>query len=357
MADHDLLLKIRGLDVSFALSRDEYVTVVDSLDLDIAAGETLGLVGESGCGKTVSALALMGLLPEHACRAGARESFFADNPFAIQAGRAKTPLARGRDIAMIFQDALTSLDPVFTIGAQMVEAIRVYKDVSKEEALGLARDALIAQGIPDADLRLQAYPHQLSGGMRQRVMIALALLHSPRLLIADEPTTALDVTIQAQILALMTRLQRERGMAMLFITHDLGVVGQVCTRTIVMYAGRVAEEGSTADILTNPLHPYSKGLIHSMPGMRVRQEGEAMPAIPGRVPSPAEFAHLTACRFAPRCALAQEICRAEQPVLRELASGRDTSPHGTGSAHSEGAPRERSAGRRRVACHFAGEGV
>ena len=347
MNTQDSLLKIRGLDVSFALSKDRYVKVVDALDLDLAPGETLGLVGESGCGKTVSALAVMGLLPELACRAEARESSFAGKPFTIRAGRAGSPRARrtdgtrrhegqggsvlrGRDIAMIFQDALTSLNPVFTIGAQMVEAIRVYKDVPKEEALRLACEALRAEGVPDAAERLAAYPHQLSGGMRQRVMIALALLHSPCLLIADEPTTALDVTIQAQILALMARLQRERGMAMLFITHDLGVVGQICARTVVMYAGRVVEKGNTADILTRPRHPYSRGLIESMPGMTARRKGEAMPAIPGRVPSPAEFSLFSGCRFAPRCASAKALCHKEPPVLRE-------------------------AGGHAVACHYAEE--
>jgi len=331
----DALLRLRGLDISFALAKGQYAKVVDALDLDIAQGETLGLVGESGCGKTVSALAIMGLLPEHACLAGARESSFGDAPFTIRAGDAASTLARGRDIAMIFQDALTSLDPVFTIGAQMAESLRVYQDISKEQALVIARDALAAQGIPDAESRLSAWPHQLSGGMRQRVMIALALLHSPRLLIADEPTTALDVTLQAQILALLGRLQRERGMAMLFITHDLGVVGQICARTMVMYAGRVAEKGYTADILRRPLHPYSRGLIDSMPALSARKPGEAMPAIPGRVPSPAEFAGLAGCRFAPRCSRAAELCRREQPELRELGALRA----------------------RHVACHYPVEGA
>jgi oligopeptide/dipeptide ABC transporter ATP-binding protein len=346
MNTQDSLLRVRGLDVSFALGKDRWVTVVDALDLDLAAGETLGLVGESGCGKTVSALAIMGLLPEHACRARARESSFAGVPFTIRVGGGApdgdaalhgAALLRGRDIAMIFQDALTSLNPVFTIGAQMVEAIRVYaprKNMPKEEALKIAREALSAQGVPDAAARLSAYPHQLSGGMRQRVMIALALLHSPRILIADEPTTALDVTIQAQILALMARLQRERGMSMLFITHDLGVVGQICARTHVMYAGRVVEKGATADILTRPLHPYSKGLIESMPGMSVCKKGEPMPAIPGRVPSPAEFSGIPGCRFAPRCVYAKERCHKEQPMLRAVSTREVACHYSEGLAQS-----------------------
>jgi oligopeptide/dipeptide ABC transporter ATP-binding protein len=319
------ILAVRGLTVSFALAKKQYVQVVDSLDITIAPGETLGLVGESGCGKSVSALAIMGLLPEHACAARARESSFGGAPFTIRAGDACT-LARGRDVAMIFQDALTALNPVATIGAQMVEAIRVYQTMAMAQALAMAAEALGALGIPDPRMRLGAYPHQLSGGMRQRVMIALALLHSPRLLIADEPTTALDVTIQAQILELMARLQREREMAMLFITHDLGVIGQICARTLVMYAGRIVEEGSTRDILTRPLHPYSRGLIESMPGKRARAAGEPLPAIPGRVPSPEEFAGLQGCRFAPRCARAEAICFREQPVLTAY-DGRQAACH------------------------------
>ena len=307
------LVRVRGLEVAFAMDRERWFTAVDGIDLDIAAGEAVGLVGESGCGKTVTALALMGLLPELACRASVREAEFDGQPFTVRPGYAPNGLARGWDVSMVFQDALAALDPVFTIGAQLVEAIRVHADCTKDEALARAVQALGYVGIPDPESRMKSYPHHLSGGMRQRVMIAMALLHQPRLLIADEPTTALDVTIQAQVLSLIERFRRERNMAILFITHDLGIVGQLTDRIIVMYAGRVVESGPSSQVLAHPQHPYTIGLLASMPSMQGK--GGRLAAIPGRVPSPDEFSSLVGCRFAPRCPLADEVCRTRVPKL------------------------------------------
>ncbi|HPH03568.1 MAG TPA: ABC transporter ATP-binding protein [Spirochaetota bacterium] len=323
------LVRLRGLEVSFSLGRASWFTAVDRIDLDIGQGEAVGLVGESGCGKTVTALALMGLLPEVACRAGADLAEFDGAPFSIKPGYGPNGLARGRDVSMVFQDALAALDPVFTIGAQLVEAIRVYAECTKEEARERAVTALDHVGIPDSESRMRAYPHQLSGGMRQRVMIAMALLHRPRLLIADEPTTALDVTIQAQVLSLVDRLRREGSMSILFITHDLGIVGQLTDRVVVMYAGRVAESGPSERVLTRPLHPYTAGLLASMPGMH--RQGGRLAAIPGRVPSPVEFPGMTGCRFAPRCPLADERCRLEVPVLADR-DGVEVACHHAGRA-------------------------
>lgn len=313
------LVHVRGLDVAFAMGTNSWFTAVDGIDFDIGAGEAVGLVGESGCGKSVTALALMGLLPEQGCRARATALEFAGRPFSLQPGYGPNGLARGKDVALVFQDALAALDPVFTIGTQLVEAIRVYRDCTKEVAREAARAALARVGIPDPESRMRAYPHHLSGGMRQRVMIAMALLHKPRLLIADEPTTALDVTIQAQVLSLMDRLRRESTMSILFITHDLGIVGQLTERVIVMYAGRIVEVGPSEQLLAHPLHPYTRGLLLSMPGMHGRTD--RLPAIPGRVPSPAEFALLAGCRFAPRCSWADERCRSEVPQLTPLGDG------------------------------------
>ncbi len=313
------LVSVRGLDVAFAMGRNAWFTAVDGIDLDVGQGEAVGLVGESGCGKTVTALALMGLLPELGCRAQAGAAVFAGREFSVRPGYGPNGLARGRDVSMVFQDALAALDPVFTIGAQLVEAIRVYEDCTKDVAREAAIAALVRVGIPDPESRMRAYPHHLSGGMRQRVMIAMALLHKPRLLIADEPTTALDVTIQAQVLSLVDRLRRESGMSILFITHDLGIVGQLTDRVVVMYAGRIAEAGLTERVLARPQHPYTIGLLLSMPGMHGR--AGRLAAIPGRVPSPAEFVSIPGCRFAPRCSRADERCRSEVPPLSEVAGG------------------------------------
>ena len=324
------LVSVRGLDVAFAMGRNAWFTAVDGIDLDVGQGEAVGLVGESGCGKTVTALALMGLLPELGCRAQAGAAVFAGREFSVRPGYGPNGLARGRDVSMVFQDALAALDPVFTIGAQLVEAIRVYEDCTKDVAREAAIAALVRVGIPDPESRMRAYPHHLSGGMRQRVMIAMALLHKPRLLIADEPTTALDVTIQAQVLSLVDRLRRESGMSILFITHDLGIVGQLTDRVVVMYAGRIAEAGPTERVLARPQHPYTIGLLLSMPGMHGR--AGRLAAIPGRVPSPAEFASIPGCRFAPRCSRADERCRSEVPLLSEVAGGWVACHHPGGGA-------------------------
>jgi len=324
------LVSVRGLDVAFAMGRNAWFTAVDGIDLDVGQGEAVGLVGESGCGKTVTALALMGLLPELGCRAQAGAAVFAGREFSVRPGYGPNGLARGRDVSMVFQDALAALDPVFTIGAQLVEAIRVYEDCTKDVAREAAIAALVRVGIPDPESRMRAYPHHLSGGMRQRVMIAMALLHKPRLLIADEPTTALDVTIQAQVLSLVDRLRRESGMSILFITHDLGIVGQLTDRVVVMYAGMIAEAGPTERVLARPQHPYTIGLLLSMPGMHGR--AGRLAAIPGRVPSPAEFASIPGCRFAPRCLRADECCRSEVPPLSEVAGGWVACHHPGGGA-------------------------
>ena len=299
------LLSVEGLGVAMG-----GVPVLEDVSFAIAPGETLGLVGESGCGKSVTALSLMRLLPEPPARVtGGRIVFDGADLLAMDAASLRA--IRGDRVAMIFQEPMTSLNPVFTIGDQIGESLIVHRGASRAAARAEATRLLDLVGIPAAASRLDRYPHELSGGQRQRAMIAIALACKPRLLIADEPTTALDVTVQAQILDLIARLRRELGMAVLLITHDLGVVAEFCDRVAVMYAGRIVEEAPATALFAAPGHRYTEALLRSMPAANA--PGRDLPSIPGSVPPPA--ARGAGCVFAPRCGFATPRCRAELPPL------------------------------------------
>ena len=318
------LLEVENLAVEF---KTEYGRImgVREVSFRMVPGETVAIVGESGCGKSVSSLAIMGLLPPVVSRikSGAikwcRPSGQVVDITGLRSKQMRS--IRGEEIAMIFQEPMTSLNPVYTVGNQISEAILLHRQKTKTEALDLAERILTDVGIPEPRQRLDSYPHELSGGMRQRVMIAMALSCRPSLLIADEPTTALDVTIQAQILDLMRRLQREHEMAMLFISHDLGVVAEVADRVIVMYAGQVVESAGVNSVLKIPRHPYTRGLLNSLP--RLIREGEqkaALSTIPGNVPDPS--LPLPPCAFSPRCQHKRPGCdRGAGPRLEECADG------------------------------------
>ena len=302
------LLSIERLNVYLGAGKRE-VQVLRDLSFSIAAGEMVGVVGESGCGKTMTGLAVMGLLPAGVSRCAGRIVFEGNDLLALNE-RAMAQL-RGRRIAMIFQDPSSALDPVFTVGHQIAETIRAHFRVSRREARERATDALAKVGIPAPHQRYHDYPHQFSGGMRQRVMIAIALSCEPRLLIADEPTTALDVTVQAQIIDLLLARASESGAALLFITHDLGVLAQACTRILTMYAGELVEDGAVDAVLTQPQHPYTAGLLRSLP--RLNPPKTMLPAIPGRVHAPGEVGD--GCRFARRCSYALDPCERRQTLL------------------------------------------
>ena len=291
--------------------------LVRELSFEVQAGETLAIVGESGCGKSLTALALMGLLPPRAVRAASGRILFGGHDLLRMPERALCDL-RGNRMAMIFQEPMSSLNPVLTVGWQVAETVRVHRGVSHAEAWRAAIEALERVRLPDAARRAHQYPHQLSGGMRQRVMIAMALACRPALLIADEPTTALDVTIQAQILALIVELQKELGTGLILITHDLGVVAQTAQRVIVMYAGRKVEEASVDDLFADPRHPYTRGLMASMPAVISlgARTDVRLTEIPGMVPSLTNLP--PGCAFAPRCPLAVERCQQEYPPLQDF---------------------------------------
>ncbi|WP_415838484.1 ABC transporter ATP-binding protein [Rahnella bruchi] len=303
------LLNISDLRVQFSGSP---ATVLDGISLQLEAGKTLALVGESGCGKSVTSLALMGLLPASA-KVLQGEIRLNDTSLLGLSERQYADL-RGQELAMIFQEPMTSLNPALTLGDQLAEAVMRHQGTDKKQARMQALEILKKVQIPAPELRMDAYPHQLSGGMRQRVMIAMALINRPQLLIADEPTTALDVTIQAQILALLNRIQQETGSALLLITHDLGVVAEVADSVAVMYAGQIVEQGLVADIFNNPQHPYTIGLMGSMPSLASRQG--ALSTIPGAVPLPKDMPQ--GCRFSTRCPFADTRCHQERPALRPL---------------------------------------
>jgi len=308
------LLEVTDLSVAFK-GHDDTVTVVDRVSFSVEAGKTLGIVGESGSGKTVSSLALVGLLPRNATITGSARF---DGRELVGMSTQQLRNVRGNDISVIFQEPMTSLDPSFTVGNQLMEAYRNHKGGSKAAARERAIEMLRLVGIPEPQKRIAEYPHSFSGGMRQRVMIALALICSPRLLIADEPTTALDVTIQSQILELLRELQDELGMAIIFVTHDLGVVASVCDEVSVMYAGQAVEQASIDEFFSAPRHPYSQGLLDSMPQSVAK--GERLRMIAGTVPLPSRFP--TGCRFAPRCPHVVEECTTASPELERLDDGR-----------------------------------
>jgi oligopeptide/dipeptide ABC transporter ATP-binding protein len=303
------LLRIRGLAVSFASDAGP-VAAVRGVDLDVGAGETVALVGESGCGKSVTALSILRLVLVPPGSYDAGEIRLEDEDL-LKASEARLREVRGNDVAMVFQEPMTSLNPVLRVGEQVAEAIELHQHLPPEEAKRRTIEAFARVGIPAPEQRVDQYPHQLSGGLRQRVMIAMALACHPKLLIADEPTTALDVTIQAQILELLAKLQREEGMAVLLITHDLGVVAETARRVAVMYAGRIVEEADVLSLFEHPRHPYTAGLLRSRPRLDARH-GKLVP-IEGSVPDPLH--RPPGCPFHPRCAYAEERCRREDPPL------------------------------------------
>ena len=314
MAEH--LLDVRGLCISFVGRGGAKLEAVSNLSLHIDEGEIVGVVGESGCGKSVFAQSVMRLL-EHEQKMAYTGQVLFDGESLLDRPLKEMRSVRGCDIAMIFQDPLSSLNPVMTVGAQVVEAIRAHRTVSKRDARAEALQLLERVGIRDAARRIDMYPSDFSGGMRQRVMIAMALAGHPRLLIADEPTTALDTTTQKQILDLLRDLNRTENMAVLLISHDLGVVCDICSRVHVMYLGQIVEEIDACGLMECPEHPYSRGLIASVPPLEGPRM-EALPDIPGTVPPLTEIP--AGCRFAPRCACASERCHAEEPPMRAVGA-------------------------------------
>ncbi len=310
------LLDVRDVSVTFRGADGPPARAVENVSFTVGRGETLALVGESGCGKSVTGLTIMRLIPSPPGVIESGQVMF-DGTDLLALPEPEMRKVRGGKITMIFQEPMTSLNPVFTIGFQIAEAIHAHQKVSKEEARVRVVELLRRVQIPSPAERYRSYPHQLSGGMRQRVMIAMALACNSRLLIADEPTTALDVTIEAQIIELLEELQREAGMSLILITHNLGVVAGMADRVIVMYAGRVVEQAPVMDLFDAPLHPYTRGLLKSIPSRNV---GRAkLPVIPGAVPDAAHKP--AACHFHPRCEHARDVCRREAPALREISPG------------------------------------
>ena len=306
------VLDVKQLKTSF-FSNDGEIPAVDEVSFFVKKGEILGIVGESGCGKSVTSLSIMKLIPQPPGRIVSGEILFnGENLVSFPEKRMRK--IRGNEIAMIFQEPMTSLNPLFSIGNQLIEGITIHKKIGKKAAFQQAVDMLKLVGLPRAEQIMKEYPHQLSGGMRQRVMIAMALSCHPRLLIADEPTTALDVTIQAQILSLMKDLNEKLDTAIIMITHDLGVVAEVCERVIVMYAGKIVEEASVRELFKHPKHPYTIGLLQSIPD--IRENKERLYSIPGNVPKPGAIEK--GCRFAERCEFAHERCLIENPPLYQL---------------------------------------
>ncbi|KMK74452.1 ABC transporter ATP-binding protein [Alkalihalobacillus pseudalcaliphilus] len=314
MSKNETILDVRQLQTSFYMS-DLEVKAVDGVSFKVPKGKTLGIVGESGSGKSITSLSILRLLQNPGKVKGGEIIFNGEN--LLDKSEAQMRKIRGNEISMIFQEPMTSLNPVYTVGQQIGESFQIHEKLNKKEAKKRSIDMLKLVGIPSPEKRVDQYPFELSGGMRQRVMIAMALACNPQLLIADEPTTALDVTIQAQILELMKDLQERLGMSIIMITHDLGVVAETCDYVAVMYCGKVVEYASVKDLFNNPRHPYTVGLLNSLPKHDEDVEGD-LEIIPGSVPSPAEMP--TGCRFAPRCAFASDICK-ELPDLEEDENG------------------------------------
>jgi oligopeptide transport system ATP-binding protein len=309
------LLAVRGLETAF-FAEEGLVRAVRGISFELEEAETLGLVGESGCGKSVTALSIMGLLPSNGRVVGGTIEF--DGEDLVQASKRRLRQMRGRQVAMVFQDSMTSLNPLLTVGRQITESLETHLGLSGQEAARKAVALLEEVGVPEPARRLKQFPHQLSGGLRQRVAVAIALAPNPAVLIADEPTTALDVTIQAQLLDLLKRERAERRMALLLITHDLGVVAGMADRLCVMYAGRIVEEGPTDSVFTAPRHPYTLGLLRSVP--RIDQEVHGrLPSIPGAPPP--LWSLPAGCPFRPRCEFAFERCEAEDPPLEPVGNG------------------------------------
>ncbi len=315
------LLEVKDLKTYFRTD-DGIVKAVDGVSFSVEKGKTLGIVGESGCGKSVTCLTIMGLNPKKTAIISGEARFQGEDLLTMSPRRLRE--IRGNQIAMIFQDPMTSLNPVYTIGKQLVEAVLLHNDdITAKQAKARAIESIKAVGIPRAEQRVDDYPHQFSGGMRQRVMIAMALINNPDLLIADEPTTALDVTTQAQILKLMNELQERFGSAIIMITHDLGVVAETADDVVVMYAAKVQEQASVDDLFHHPQHPYTWGLLGSMP--KLDEDSERLTQIPGQPPS---LLHPpVGCRFNPRCGYVMDVCRREEPGLEPAAASGDGLPH------------------------------
>lgn len=310
------LLEVKNLKTYF-YTEDGVVPAVDGVDFELKPGQTLGIVGESGCGKSVTSISILRLVPNPPGRIVEGEILFEDKDL-VQATEREMQNIRGNDIAMIFQEPMTSLNPVFTIGKQIIEAIMLHQKLDKKAARERCIEMLKLVGIPRAEQAIDEYPHQFSGGMRQRAMIAMALSCNPKLLIADEPTTALDVTIQAQIIELMKELKDKLNTAIILITHDLGVVAEMCEHVIVMYAGKVVEEADVMDLFTDPKHPYTVGLMRSKPSLD--DNHERLEVIPGAVPNPLDMPE--GCTFHPRCPHAMDICKEKAPHLIQNEKGR-----------------------------------
>jgi oligopeptide/dipeptide ABC transporter ATP-binding protein len=312
-----VLLNVKGLCVNF-FTEQGVVRAVQDVNFSVKRGQTFSIVGESGCGKSVTALSIMRLIPDPPGKIAAGEIVFNGHNL-LEFSERRMRAVRGNRIAMIFQEPMTSLNPVYTVGEQIVEAIVLHQKKTEDEAWKLAAEMLQKVRIPDPDQRITEYPHQMSGGMRQRVMIAMAISCEPALLIADEPTTALDVTIQAQILNLLDELQKQNQMSILLITHDLGIVEERANDVAVMYASRIAEISDCRSLFDQPLHPYTQGLLRSLP--RLGFAGKRLPTIPGIVPDPLHFP--TGCKFHPRCPIGcnDKRCRTIEPELRQVADG------------------------------------
>ncbi|MBI3877608.1 MAG: ABC transporter ATP-binding protein [Verrucomicrobia bacterium] len=307
------LLEVKNLRTAFH-TRNGVVRAVDGVSFSLERGETLGIVGESGSGKSVTCYSIMGLVPQPPGRIEGGQALF-DGADLLAMKEADLNRIRGKRIAMIFQDQMTSLNPYMRVEDQIIEPLLIHENIPRAEAVKRAVKALEDVGVPDAARRIRSYPHEFSGGMRQRVMIAMALITRPELLIADEPTTALDVTVQAQILELITKMQRELGTAVIWVTHDLGVVAGFCQRVLVMYAGRIVESGPTARLYAHPQHPYNRALQKSIPALQ--QKGSELYTIPGMPPDLSK--PLPGCAFAPRCEFAADACRAGEMTLKEVS--------------------------------------
>ena len=317
------LLEVKNLKTYF-FTDEGTVRAVDGVDLHIDKSETLGVVGESGCGKSVTALSVMKLIPQPPGKIVEGQILY-DGKSLVDMPAGQMRRIRGKEISMIFQEPMTSLNPVFTCGEQIAEALRLHEGLGRREAMDKTVEMLKLVHIPNAERRVKEYPHQLSGGMRQRIMIAMALSCNPKLLIADEPTTALDVTIQAQILELLNELKGRLKMAIMLITHDMGVIAETAQRVVVMYAAKVAEEASVADLFKEPLHPYTQGLLRSIPRIDLAAtERRRLEVIGGTVPTlRGEIA--PGCRFAPRCPFVKPVCTEKDPVLKEVKPGHKVS--------------------------------
>ena len=313
----DTILEIKNLKVDFLMDK-EWVNAVHEINLEVKKGTTLCLVGESGCGKSVTATSILRLLPSHGTRIDKDSQILMDHETDLtKLSDKQMRQIRGKRISMIFQEPMTSLNPVQNIGTQLIEMLQAHQTISKKDAFKKSVEMLEKVGIPEAERRMKEYPHQLSGGMRQRVMIAMALLCDPELLIADEPTTALDVTIQAQILDLMNKIKEDMGTAILLITHDMGVVAENADYVMVMYAGEVVEYDEVKEIFHHPMHPYTIGLLSSIP--RMDQDVNRLKTIEGTVPTLKNMPE-RGCRFADRCSYCQEICRKERPEIRQIGN-------------------------------------